>query len=184
MKSNWLASGTSWELFRGDVTALEYHYLEESRHEVYLRAYDRLHRLRKRQQVRTFEDVDLAELAGSLCKDLGLKGLKLPRSGLAWPLFVQHNQNDLDLLVEMAALEGLYLTLRGSDLYLTTLEGLPAEPVRLKPLAPVARVDQVRLSSHRRRPPVIPSTFSNSRTLSPSGGLRCDALPPPIWRRS
>jgi phage protein D len=123
--------GTGQELFRGDVTALEYHYLEESQREVYLRAYDRLHRLRKRQSVRSFENVDLVSLARGLCKDLGLAELNLPRSNLSWPLFVQHNQNDLELLVEMAALEGMYLTVRGQELYLTTLEGLPGDPIRL-----------------------------------------------------
>ncbi len=123
--------GSGQELFRGDVTALEYHYLEESQREVYLRAYDRLHRLRKRQSVRTFENVDLVSLARGLCKDLGLADLNLPRSNLYWPLFVQHNQNDLELLVEMAALEGMYLTVRGQELYLTTLEGLPGDTIRL-----------------------------------------------------
>lgn len=123
--------GFPQELFRGDLTALEYHHLGGNQQEVYLRAYDRLHRLRKRQSVRTFEDINLARLTQTLCRDLDLGGFKLPQSSLTWPLFIQHQQTDLDLLVEMAALEGLYLSLHGEDLTLTTLEGLPGDPIQL-----------------------------------------------------
>lgn len=125
--------GSPQALFSGDVTAVEYHYLPNQQYEIYLRAYDRLHRLRKRQTVRTFEDISLVSLARTVCRDLDLAPLKFPGSPLTWPLLVQHSQSDLGLLVELASLEGLYLTLQENDLRLMRLDGLPelAIPLRL-----------------------------------------------------
>jgi len=123
--------GYSQDLFQGDLTALEYHHMAGNQREVYLRAYDRLHRLRKRQTVSSFEDINLAKLTKTLCRNLGLDALKVIHSDLAWPLIIQHGQTDFDLLVEMATLEGLYLTTRGNDLHLITLAGMAGDPIQL-----------------------------------------------------
>jgi phage protein D len=123
--------GSPQVFFSGDVSALEYHYLENSQKEVYLRAYDRLHRLRQRQAVRVFEEITLSGLVQNLCQDVGLTLSAHSDSHLTWPLLVQHTQSDLDLLVERAALEGLYLALSGDTLHLVSLAGLPGQAVPL-----------------------------------------------------
>jgi phage protein D len=123
--------GSPQVFFSGDVSALEYHYLGNNQKEVYLRAYDRLHRLRERQAVRTFEEITLSGLIRNLCQDLGFHLSSHSSSALTWPLLVQHSQSDLDFLVERAALEGLYLALSGDDLHLVSLEGLPGQAVPL-----------------------------------------------------
>lgn len=123
--------GDPLELFSGDVTAVEYHYLPENRQEVYLRAYDPLHRLRKRQSVRCFDETSLVGLAANLCQGLGLTQLYYPDGLLSWPTFVQHHQSDLDLLVEAAGREGLYLVLRGNNLHLISMEGFSDPPISL-----------------------------------------------------
>jgi uncharacterized protein involved in type VI secretion and phage assembly len=125
------AQGSPRQLFDGDITAIEHHYLQDNQREIYLRAYDRLHRLRKRQTVRTFEDISLVNLARMLCKDLGFDQLKFTGNHLTWPLILQQNQSDLGILVELAAREGLYLVAEENDLHLVSLEGLPNPPVAL-----------------------------------------------------
>ena len=60
-------------LFAGEVTAVEYDYGSNTGRRIRVRAYDRLHRLRKRQPVRTHVQVTLQQLASELVAEHGGK---------------------------------------------------------------------------------------------------------------
>ncbi|WP_162907736.1 phage baseplate assembly protein V [Allorhizocola rhizosphaerae] len=96
------------ELFTGEVTAVETIHNPGSERAWILRAYDRLHGLRKRQQPRVFEDVTLADLA----KQLTGEDVECAPTGRI-PRLVQHRQTDWDLLTQTAARCGRYIVLTG-----------------------------------------------------------------------
>lgn len=109
-------------LFEGEVTAIEVGHGATRQREIRLRGYDALHRLRKRQPVRVHVQVTIADLARELCADLGLAVIAA-EDGPLCPWIVQWRQSDLELLAELAAASGLYLSVRGDALHLLTLEG-------------------------------------------------------------
>jgi phage baseplate assembly protein gpV/phage protein D len=109
-------------LFSGDVTACEHGYRQAGRRTVRVRGYDALHRLRKRQPVRVHVQTSLAELARELVADLGL-AVEAQRSGPGFERLLQVQQNDLELLEEVAERSGLYLALDGQTLRLIDLGG-------------------------------------------------------------
>jgi len=121
--------GQSPALFIGQVTAVEHIYGPAHEHEIRVRGYDVLHQLRKRQPVRAHVQVTLRELAQELVAGLGLS-VQMAQSGPHWQTLIQHRQSDLELLIELAERSGLFLTLRGDDLHVLTLEGL-GDPQRL-----------------------------------------------------
>lgn len=116
-------------LFSGDITAVEHGYGPSGQQELCVRAYDRLHRLRKRQPVRAHRQVTPRELAEELTADLGVT-VKAAEPGPPWEQVIQHRQSDFELLVEMTQRYGLYPYLRGAVLHLVTLEGT-GRPVAL-----------------------------------------------------
>jgi phage protein D/phage baseplate assembly protein gpV len=110
-------------LFEGDVTAVEHVHGPDHAYEVRVRAYDRLHRLRKNGEPRVFEDVSFADVAAELADAADLSA-ESEDDGPTWATLIQHRQTDYELLTELAARVGLYATVRGDTLHLITLEGL------------------------------------------------------------
>lgn len=118
-------------LFVGQITAIEYIYGPTGEEEICVRGYDALHILRQRQQVQAYLDLSVGDLARALTGDMGLS-IAAQEDGPSWPMIVQHRQNNLELLVEMAAYSGHYLTVREDTLHLFTLAGEGAsEALRL-----------------------------------------------------
>ena len=115
-------AGHAADLFEGEVTVQEEFYGPSGERALHVRAYDALHRLRKRQPVRSFVQVSLETLARELTSDLGVT-LSMSGSGPTWPQIIQHNQSDFDLLARTAGECGLYLALRQGRLYLQDLAG-------------------------------------------------------------
>jgi phage protein D/phage baseplate assembly protein gpV len=115
-------AGTDQPLFAGEITAVRHSYGPGGQREVRLRAYDPLHRLRKRQPVRAHVELDLRDLARELVADVGLS-VQMEDAGPVWPRLVQWRQSDLELLAEVAARCGLYFTVRGDTLHFATLAG-------------------------------------------------------------
>jgi uncharacterized protein involved in type VI secretion and phage assembly len=113
---------TRKSLFRGEVTAVEYGYDAAHGKTIRVRCYDALHRLRKRQPVRVHVQVTPEDLVRELVADLALT-VEAAASGPLVQRLIQYRQSDLDLLVEVTRRFGLYLTLRGDVLHLTSLEG-------------------------------------------------------------
>jgi uncharacterized protein involved in type VI secretion and phage assembly len=115
--------GQDVALFTGEVTAIERRYGPAHEREVRVRGYDRLHRLRKRQTIRTHVQVTVQDLFRDLAAELGLT-VQSDDAGPVWQLVIQHRQSDFEFLSELADRCGLYFTVRNSTLHLLTLAGL------------------------------------------------------------
>jgi phage protein D/phage baseplate assembly protein gpV len=116
-------------LFSGEVTAVELVSGPGSEKVWLLRGYDRLHRLRKRQKPRVFEEVTVADLARELTADLDVR-VEAERTGGRIERLVQHRQSDWELLTQAAGRAGLYIVLSGQTLRLRSLKP-DGEPVKL-----------------------------------------------------
>lgn len=116
-------------VFEGEVTAVEEVFGPGGERETRVRSYDLLHRLRKRQPVRSHREVTFADLVRELTADLGVS-VRASEEGPVIPQVIQHRQSDWRLLREMGDRSGLYLDLRGDVVRVMTLEG-EGEPVEL-----------------------------------------------------
>lgn len=114
-------------LFDGEVTAVELMHGPGSERAWLLRGYDLLHRLRKRQRPRVFEDVTVADLARTFTAELGIE-VECEDAGPHVPRLVQHGQSDWDVLAGMASRIGRYLVLEGRTLRIGDLR--QDKPVR------------------------------------------------------
>lgn len=117
--------GSSEALFTGEVTAIEHAYTSARSHEVRLRAYDLLHRLRKQQPLKSHIAISLLGLARELAGGIGLTAEGAGGDAVL-PIVIQHRQSDLELLIEQTGQCGLYFVLRGDVLHVTSLEGMGA----------------------------------------------------------
>lgn len=118
-------------LFIGEVTAVEHVYAPDHGREVRVRAYDLLHRLRKRQTPRVHLQVTPRDLAAQLVADLDLT-VSAEEPGPLWPRLIQHRQSDLELLLDVCERSGLFPVVDGRVLRLVTLEGTgETVPLRL-----------------------------------------------------
>jgi len=120
--------GRRTPLFVGEVTVVERGYGADLSQEIRVRAYDALHRLRKRQFTRLHEDTDLAGLARTLCEGTGLQ---VTGGTAKLGQVYQCARSDLGLLVEQSARVGVYPVVDGDALRLTTLAG-EGDPVELE----------------------------------------------------
>ncbi|GAB3936445.1 hypothetical protein GCM10027614_12960 [Micromonospora vulcania] len=116
-------------LFTGEVTCVEVEYAADGAAVLRLRAYDALHRLRKRQGLRVFTSVTAAELARELCGEVGLD-VTAETDGPRLERLLQHRHSDLELLREVTGRAGLHLAADGDGVRLITLAGY-GEPVAL-----------------------------------------------------
>lgn len=114
--------GSVVTLFSGDITALQYSYESARGRVLRVRAYDRLHRLRKRQPVRAHVEVTPAALAHELATDIEVAA-EIHAEGPPWRRLLQYRHNDLELLEEVAERCGHYFVLHDGTLHLFTLAG-------------------------------------------------------------
>ncbi|WP_432826873.1 phage baseplate assembly protein V [Dactylosporangium sp. CA-092794] len=115
-------AGDAGPLFDGEVTGVDLVRGADGEAATRVVAYDRLHRLRKRQSLRCLERLDAAELAETVCDGLGVT-VRAHERGPRFERVVQHRRRDLELLTETLERVGLYAVLDGADLHLLTLEG-------------------------------------------------------------
>jgi len=109
-------------VFEGDVTALEYDYQPSQGETLRVRAYDSIHKLRKRQTVRMHVQVTPMDLVKELVAPLGIAVVGA-ETGPSLRNVMQHEQSDLRLLQEICFRHGLYFFLVGDALQLMTLSG-------------------------------------------------------------
>jgi uncharacterized protein involved in type VI secretion and phage assembly len=176
-------TGDRGPLFDGEVTCVELVHAPDGAAVTRIRAYDKLHRLRKRQRLRVFEPMTAEALASELVDDLGLD-VDAEESGPEWERVVQDRQNDLELLVEVANRAGLYPIVDGDTLRLVTLDGYgdPVDLVLGESLVEArieANLDLVgskvtALGWHPQRAEVI-----EQEATSPRSGRRIDLEPDP-----
>lgn len=126
-----VASPTGETLVEAEITAVE-HRLSADKGRIFsVRAYDRLHRLRKRQRVRALTDVTPEDVAAAAAAEIGVSSEAPSPASSRRALVIQHDQSDFDLLVELAADCGRYFHLTGGTLKLLSLGGDGDEEVRL-----------------------------------------------------
>jgi phage protein D/phage baseplate assembly protein gpV len=115
--------GTSSDtVFDGDVTAIEYGYQSSQGETLRVRAYDSMHKLRKRQTVRMHVQVTPMDLVKELVAPLGIAVVGA-ETGPPLRNVMQHEQSDLRLLQEICFRYGLYFFLQGDALQFMTLSG-------------------------------------------------------------
>ncbi|QFP74995.1 type IV secretion protein Rhs (plasmid) [Deinococcus sp. AJ005] len=102
-------------LFDGEVTALSVEYLPGGLREVRVRAYDRLHRLRKSMPAQTLDGQGLRDVAQALSDRLGVR-LDLDREALPRVWTAQLRQSDLELLTGLSVQNGRHFQLQGDCL--------------------------------------------------------------------
>jgi phage baseplate assembly protein V len=117
-----LIAGENAALFEGEVTAIDLSYGPRNDRTLRIRAYDLLHRLRKRQNVRVHVQVNAADLARELVSDLGLS-VEAEEGGPVHDRLYQIGSTDLLLLQTTAGKAGLYFASEGDAFHLFTLEG-------------------------------------------------------------
>lgn len=122
--------GLDEALFTGEITAVEYECAADGVGRLRVRGYDRLHRLRKHQELRVFEDVSAADLARLLAAELGVT-VSAEDDGPRLERLLQHRHSDLELLQEVCGRAGLYPCLSGDRLRLVSLDGY-GTPVPLR----------------------------------------------------
>lgn len=120
----------SGDLFEGEITAVEYQQDAAQGRVVRLRALDKLHRARLRQRARALTDMTVADVAGQMAGELGLT-FRCAEHPPTRALIVQHDQNDFDLVVDLARDAGLYLLLEAGQVQLISLAG-EGEPIPLR----------------------------------------------------
>ena len=116
-------AGTDPALFEGEVTAVDYGYEPSGGRTVRIRAYDALHRLRKRQPVRLHVQMTAADLARELVADLGVS-IEAEDGGPLHERIFQVGLSDLDLLDRTARRAGLYFALQNGAFRLFALSGV------------------------------------------------------------
>lgn len=116
-------AGQEEALFEGEITVRERVYGPSAQAELRVRAYDLLHRLRKYQALRTFSQSSLSGLAQQLTSEAGLGSVQIEGEDPEWPVVIQSGQTNFDLLRLLGEKHGLYLTARGADLLLVSLNG-------------------------------------------------------------
>jgi uncharacterized protein involved in type VI secretion and phage assembly len=118
-------------LFCGRIVAVEHDYDSARGRIVRIRACDRLHELRQRCRVRTYEDTSVATIAAGIAADIRLE-LSVHHNPPARALVIQRGESDLALVRALGAEVGLYPVIRSQALHLLTLAGEGDEvPLRL-----------------------------------------------------
>jgi phage baseplate assembly protein gpV/phage protein D len=123
-------AGQSVPLFVGETAGLEFSFGPERRRRLRVRAYDKLHRLRRRQSVRTHIEAGLVALAGEMVADLDLE-VECHGSAPTWRYLVHDRGTDFDFLTDLALRAGYYLAVRERTLHLLSLEGFD-DPIELE----------------------------------------------------
>jgi uncharacterized protein involved in type VI secretion and phage assembly len=119
------------QLFSGEVTGIKRRVNGARARLIEVRAYDRLHRLRKRQTLRAMTNANVNDVASTVTSDLNMTVESVAEAPAAGPVVIQHRQSDFELLCQLAAAAGIYFWLDGDVLRLVTLGGDGADEVRL-----------------------------------------------------
>lgn len=124
--------GDQTPLFAGQITASALVHGPDGATQIRVRGYDKLHLLRKRQQLRYFSDVTAVQLAEQLCGPDGIS-VSADETGPQFQRIVQYSQTDFELLRETCSSAGLYPVLSGDELRLCTLRGSDDFATRTRP---------------------------------------------------
>lgn len=119
-------------LFSGEITGLAAKIDGSRGRTVSVKAYDKLHRLRKRQSRDMSVDMDLAALASALAGDIGVSADVGDSGGGRRAALGASDRSDFDLLASFAERHGRYLYLHDDTLKAMTLAGDSDEPIAVQ----------------------------------------------------
>src|SRR5262249_34175863 len=101
-------------IFEGEVVELEPEYIS-GRRRLVLRVFDKLHRLSRGKEVRSFKNVTDSDLIEQLGKEVGLS-VKIDSTAQVHEYVLQDNETNLSFLQKRAADLGYLLYVRGNTL--------------------------------------------------------------------
>lgn len=156
-------------IFTGEITAVEFLYGAQEQREVVVRGYDLLHRMRRRQNVRAFSMMSLRDIVSQLAREAGIHRVAPSPGGTRFSYVIQHQQNDLEFLVELAAGAGQYLSMRSGVLYLLSLSGLGGSAPRELSYGSTLLEARLEINANRAAP-AARSYGWNAATLEPQQG--------------
>lgn len=164
-------------LFDGEITAIRRTLNGARERSLTVRAYDRLHRLRKKQSLRHMNEVGLAEFAQTVAGDLGLD-LDIADSPRPRRVLIQQDQSDFGLLAELAGEAGLCFRLDADTLRLSTLGGHGGEEIRLTPGENILEITtDVSAEPMRKASRALGWDLASNRVLAGEAGMAAqDAL--------
>ena len=110
-------------LISAEITAIETVLDPGNVRTLRLRAYDKLHRLRKHQAVRVLADAGLAQVLEEAAGVIGARVSVVGDSPPGRTMTIQGEESTSDLLLHAAAVAGRYVVLVGDELRLMTLAG-------------------------------------------------------------
>lgn len=110
-------------LISAEITAIETTLDPGNVRTLRLRAYDKLHRLRKHQAVRVLADAGLAHVLDEAASVIGARVLIIGDPPPGRTMTIQGEESTSDLLLHAAAVAGRYVILIGDELRLMTLAG-------------------------------------------------------------
>ena len=103
------------EIFDGEITGLQAEFNSEAPATVTVRGYDRLHRLARDKQTRTFKDMQDKQIAREIAGDVSLQ-LDADVEGEKSEYVLQNSQTNLEFLKERALRLGAEVGVRGKKL--------------------------------------------------------------------
>jgi phage protein D len=103
-------------LIVGEVTALEPVFPEDAAPTLIVHGYDRLHRFRRGRKTRSFSNMKDSEVAAQIARNLQLRA-QVVDTQVTHDYLLQHNQTDIDFLLERARRIRYEVTVRDHTLY-------------------------------------------------------------------
>lgn len=88
-------------MMQGEITALAPEYETEKAPQLKVQGYDRLHRFRRGTKTRSFIEMKDSQVAEQIARELNLQS-QATDSQVIHPYLLQHNQTDIDFLLERA----------------------------------------------------------------------------------
>jgi phage protein D len=123
------ADGVTDEIFDGEIVELEPDF-DSTTQKLHVRAFDRLHRLTRGRQVRSFLNVSDGDLAKKIAGEVGLS-TKIGATPQVHDYVLQSNETNLALLQRRAAALGFLLYVEGTVLHFEAADQ-SAAPIELK----------------------------------------------------
>jgi phage baseplate assembly protein gpV len=112
-------TGSVFPLFEGRVTAVEYKYRSQGEEQIFIRGYDALYMLGKKQRVYTYAQASLGDIAREI---LGTAfSLEMTGDDPVWDRIVQYNETDLAFLARISQRSGYYFFCKGQSVYMCSL---------------------------------------------------------------
>jgi phage protein D/phage baseplate assembly protein gpV len=106
-------SGT---VLKGEVTAIEVNFSNDSQAPIMVRGYDVSHRLHRGRKIRSFQEVTDSDLVNTIIGEVGISAGTVTSTSTSYPYVFQENQTAMEFLRERAARNGFELFVQDGKL--------------------------------------------------------------------